>query len=223
MFEPLIYCFHCNHAFQQLERNSASVPRNVPPFHMEQNGQRTELKSLIQNNKVWNVPSSTNGTGAIRSTPHSPIGSVWKLLGQIKISADAPLRESHPLGRQNASCVPAAGHDWENLSKIALISVLNFSFCLHCIESSIVGCLFRSLTCCQLLAIMIFLLQAKRECICFRTQSITQTSCLVCNFIGFSFSFQSRCSFFRCHSATIQCNYHKAKKSNFPIIYSSYS
>ena len=36
----------------------------------------------------------------------------------IKISADAPLRESHPLERRSASRVPALGCGWENLVSI---------------------------------------------------------------------------------------------------------
>lgn len=36
----------------------------------------------------------------------------------IKISADAPLRESHPLERRSASGVPALGCGWENLVSI---------------------------------------------------------------------------------------------------------
>ena len=90
MTEPLTHCFHCNDAFHKVERNGASVPRNVPPFQMERDGQHVRCKSLIQLYKVWNVPCSTDGTGAIRSTPHSPLGSVWKLLGQTKFVMKPP-------------------------------------------------------------------------------------------------------------------------------------
>ena len=96
MTEPLTHCFHCNYAFQNMERNGAGVPRNVPPFQMERDAQCATPKSLTQMNKVWNVPYSTDGTGAVRSTPHSPLGSVWKLLGQIKISTDPPSGQVTP-------------------------------------------------------------------------------------------------------------------------------
>ena len=88
MAEPLTHCFHCNDAFQKVERNGVGVPRNVP--------------------------CSTNGTGAIRSKPHSPLGSVWKLLGQIKFASLAPVNVL-ALMCLNASRVPALGCGWEYL------------------------------------------------------------------------------------------------------------
>lgn len=114
MTEPLTHCFHCNDAFQKVERNGAGVPRNVPPFQMERDGQHVRCKSLIQLNKVWNVPCSTDGTGAIRSTPYSPLGSVWKLLGQIKFASLAPVNVL-ALMCLNASRVLAVGCGWEYL------------------------------------------------------------------------------------------------------------
>ena len=83
MNDLLSDCFYYATPFQKLERLRACVPSNVPPFHMERSTDRTAAKLLFCNKEIRNVPSYKDETGAIRSTPHSSLGSVWKLLGLI--------------------------------------------------------------------------------------------------------------------------------------------
>ena len=112
----LSHCFYYATPFQMLERFRVFVPWNVPPFHMERDAKHVGCKSLIQINIVWNVPRSKSGTGAIRSTPHSPLGSVWKLSRQVKSSV-YPLVNRRPLRRRNASLILVLGWGWTNLKR----------------------------------------------------------------------------------------------------------